>query len=138
MKEYSPKDVLVIFGGNVLTGFADGTMVSINRETDSFTKHVGSQGEVTRVKSANKSAEIIIMLAQSSPSNLILSGIQALDELTSNGILPLIIKDLSGKSIYFSGQAWIRKPADSEFSDEITDREWALDCAEMLPVIGGN
>ncbi len=138
MKEYSPKDVQVIFGGNIISGFADGSMVTISREVDGFTKHTGSQGEVTRVKSANKSGEASIMLAQSSPSNLILSAIEAADELTSNGILPFIVKDVSGKSIYFAGEAWIRKTPDSEFSDVVTDREWIIDFAEMLPIVGGN
>ena len=137
-KTYSPAEVQVIIGGNIMSGFSDGTFITAEREDDAYTKHVGADGEVGRTKSANKSGEVALTLAQYSGSNDVLSGLALADELSDSGIVPVIIKDTKGTTILFSGEGWVRKLPVVEFGDEITDREWILDMASMEYTVGGN
>lgn len=134
---YSPEDVSVAINGSVLSGFADGTFVLCEREVDSFVKHVGADGKVTRSKSANKSGMITLTLTGSSASNDVLSALSAKDEIDGSGVAPAIVKDNSGRTVC-AGKGWIRKPPGAEFATEIGDREWIFDIDNLTMFIGGN
>ena len=79
-----------------------------------------------------------ITLAQTSPSNDVLDALALLDENTSTGIVPALVKDNSGRSIHFSALAWIRRVPTSEFGKEISNREWVIDLADYESFSGGN
>lgn len=79
-----------------------------------------------------------LTLKQSSPSNDVLSGFMAIDEATNAGVVPVLIKDLSGNSIYFGAQAWINQYANSTFGKDISDRQWTLTLAEADIFVGSN
>ena len=138
LRTYDPKQVQVIFGGVPIGGFADGTFINIMRSNDAFTKHSGADGDLTRVKQNDSSGEATITLAQSSASNDYLSGVALADEASNDGVLPLLIKDLSGTSTFVSGFAWIRKTPDASFGKDIENREWVLDIADLATFVGGN
>lgn len=141
VRTYDPKMVIITIGGVPMTGYADGTFVSVERASDSFTKVTGADGMVTRSKSNDKSGQITLTLKQSSPSNDVLSGFAALDEMSNTGVFPVSITDLSGHTLLFMPSAWIRKPANVEFGKELSTREWVLDFDKYeLPasLIGGN
>jgi len=138
IRTYDPSEVILIFGGIPISGFADGTFITVSRENDSFTKSVGASGETSRAKSVDQSGSVVVTLAQTSPSNDVLSGVAKTDELTSLGVLPILCKDNSGRSLFTGGNAWIRKPADAEHSKEISTREWTIDVADLEMFIGGN
>jgi hypothetical protein len=121
-----------------MSGFADGTFVSVARDADSWAKHVGADGEVSRAKSNNRTGTLKLTLAQTSNSNAILSGLVAADELTGDGVVPILIKDGSGTSLYFAGEGWVKKPADAEFGNEIGNREWTIDLAVVEMATLGN
>lgn len=135
---YDPGSVIVSIGGANMSGFADGTFVVVEREEDSFVKHVGADGEVSRSKSNNKSGSLTLTLASTSNSNAVLSGFATVDENTGDGIVPVLVKDASGTSVYFAGEAWVRKPANAEFGNEVGDREWVLDLASVEMLTAGN
>ena len=65
-------------------------------------------------------------LKQSSPSNDVLSGFANVDELTNAGVVPILVKDLSGNSIYFSATGWVKKYPSSEFGKDLANRDWVL------------
>ena len=134
---YDPSQVVVTVGGIPISGFADGTFINISRMNDAFTKVTGAQGETARAKSSDRSGEMTLTLLQTSDSNTSLSALALVDEQTNAGVVPVIVKDLSGNSTYFTGNGWIRKIADSEFSKEITNREWVFDLADMDVLVGG-
>lgn len=138
LSTYDPKKVTVLFGGVPIGGFADGVFINISRSNDSFTKHSGADGDLTRVKQNDKSGECVITLAQSSASNDYLTGVAIADELTNDGVLPLLVKDLTGRSTFVSAFAWIKKPADSGFGKSIENREWTLDLSDLQMFVGGN
>ena len=140
VKLYDPASVIVAFGPNELSGFAEGTMVRVERDEDTFTKKVGVDGECTRTRNMNRCGSVSVMLMATSSSNLVLSALHNADELASNGVsvLPLIIKDNAGYSLHVAKEAWIRKPPASEHAKEAPEREWVFDTGPMTTVEGGN
>ena len=138
LRTYDPKKVIVIVGVVPIGGFADGSFITVSRANDTFSKVSGADGVVSRAKSNDKSGEISITLSQTSPSNDVLSLIAQADELTNNGVVPIWIRDSSGRTNLLSAFAWVRKPPDVEFGKEITDREWMFDAVDIDFFVGGN
>lgn len=137
-KTYDPGLVVVSIGGNIISGFADGTFISVERTSDSFSKQVGADGEVTRVRSRDRSGSITLTLMASSLSNDILTALHKLDELSGTGVVPFLLKDLAGTTLVAAQSCWIRKPANVEFGKELSNREWALDANPIVMTVGGN
>lgn len=135
---YDPGSVVVTVGAAKVYGFAEDSMVNGKRDEEAYKKHVGVDGQVSRRRSANKSGEITIHLAQTSPWNDILSAIQAADELTGAGIVPITVSDLSGGTTLVSAEAWVRKGPDVELKKDIGAREWVFDCAVLDIHVAGN
>ncbi len=81
---------------------------------------------------------ITITLAQTSPSNDVLSGFMLLDETKGAGVVPIICKDNSGRSTFFAATGWVQQPPEVEFGKEITEREWVFDCTDLDIFVGGN
>lgn len=138
VRTYDPKKVKVVIGGIPMGGFADGTFVTIERSNDSFTKVSGADGPVSRAKSNDFSGMLTLTLAQTSPSNDVLSGFLLADELEGEGIIPVIVKDFGGSSNLVSAFGWVRKPANASYAKEIEDREWTLDLADLDMFVGSN
>lgn len=136
VKTYDPSKVLVIVNGNIMSGFADGTFVVVEREVEAFAKVVGADGEVTRTKSANKSGSMTITLKQTSASNLVLSALANLDEASSAGVVPVILKEAS--SVAFATEGWVQKQPPMEYGNEAGDREWIIDLASIEMLHSGN
>lgn len=135
---YDPKSVIITIGGVPISGYADGTFLEIVADTQQFTKVIGADGYTTRVKSNNYGALATLTISQSSPSNDVLSGFLALDRASNAGIVPVLIKDLSGSTIFFAGTGWIRQFPDVTFGNEINNRAWQIDLAEADIFVGGN
>jgi hypothetical protein len=138
VKTFDPDKLAISIGGNLITGFAEGSFVKVSRDTDSFNLTVGSDGEATRVKTNNKAGTVVITLQQSSASNDILSALAASDELSNGGAVPLLVKDNSGRSLYSAETAWVQKYADAEYSNDVTDREWTIRTDALAFFVGGN
>ncbi len=139
VKTYDPKQVIVTFGGVPISGFADGTFISVSPNNDRFTKAVGADGEVARSKSVDYSHEVTLTLLQTALSNAYLTGILTADQLTNEGKLPLSITDLSGTTLMLWPEAWIRVEPDVEFAKETGERAWVFDTGQpAVNVIGGN
>lgn len=135
---YRPDAVQVLINGLPVTGFADGTFVEIDRAADAFVKHVGADGKTSRAGTADKSGMVTFTLAQTSPSNGVLSGIAALDEATGNGVVSILVRDASGASLHFAESAWVRKIPAAPYSKAIENRVWILDCAFLESLNAGN
>lgn len=127
---YSPGDVALSIGGNLMSGYADGTFVTVEREVDGMTKVVGADGEVSRTRSANKSGSLTLTLKQTSDSNRILGAYLAADEEDGSGVIDVLCSDNLGNKV-FAAEGWIRKVPNIELSSEQTNREWALDLATI-------
>src|SRR6266702_8686783 len=130
-KTYDPNQIKANFGPHLLTGFAKGTFIKVTRDEDTFKKYVGADGVVTRIRSRNKSGSIEFTLSQASPSNDFLSAIALQDELLGTGIMPAAVKDMNGTTLAAGGEAWVVKPAETEYGDDATTRPWKIDVAQL-------
>ncbi len=140
LKTYDPNEVSLIFAGAPISGFADGTFVSVDQNEDSFSLVVGSDGEGARSKNNNRSATLTFTLLQTSESNAFLAAAHNADILSANGdgIGPVLVKDGSGNSLYTADKAWVRKPPTAEFGREVGSREWVLETHDLVNVTAGN
>lgn len=137
---YQPDQVALIAVGVPVTGFAPGTFITAERNEDSFSLSVGSDGDACRTRTNNLSGRITFTLLQSSASNILLSAIANTDERSpaGDGILPSTVKDNSGTTLLLAENSWIVKPANVEYSNEATNREWVVETNELNMVVGGN
>ncbi len=139
IRNYDSKLVAVIFGGPI-TGFADGTFVTVEYNEDAFTLQMGADGiNNTRSKTNNSSGKVTVTLSQSSPSNAVLSAFHKADKLApfGAGVKPLTVKDISGTSLHFAPTAWIVKAATSEYAKEAGSREWVFETDALDSFVGG-
>lgn len=139
VKTYDPSDVQIILGTTPISGFADGTFISVSMDENQFTKTVGADGNVSRSKSNNRTGTATLTLQQTSQSNDFLSALQAADELANGGAVPMMIKEIgSGSTLVFTQAAWIEKLPDVSYSKDIEDRSWTIATAQLQTFIGGN
>jgi len=144
VRTYNPGAVILTIGGTPVSGYADGTFIRVERKNDSFTMVSGADGVVSRSKTNDFSGTITLTLAQTSPLNAVLSAFAAADELTNKGIFPVSCMDSSSSmikgqySLHFSAYGWIRKPASAEYGKDISNREWVIDCADLMMFAAGN
>lgn len=138
LKTYNGHEVSVIVGSRLIKGLAEGDSVAVDRESDSFSDSAGLDGEVTRSGSKDKRGTVTIRLQQTSADNDFLSALSQADEKAGTGVVPLLIRDTNGTTIYASNEAWIRKPAAGSVSREAGEREWPIRCANLEMFHGGN
>jgi hypothetical protein len=134
---YDSNKIVVTLGPTIIKGWADGSFLSIERESDSFEDYVGSDGGVARSKSNDKRATATLRLRQDSLSNDALSLAVVADELSGAGVLPFMVKDLKGTTLVLAKEAWVMKPAPIEYDRPIVEREWTIRLAEAQIFVGG-
>ncbi len=139
LRVYDPKQITLIFGPTgQITGFADGTFVTVEKNEDAFSLQIGTDGDGTRSKSNNQSGRITISLMQSSPANDVLSLIHNADLELGSGVFPLFIKDLQGNSIFEASQAWITRFPSAGYGREAEAREWVIETDNLIMFAGGS
>jgi hypothetical protein len=138
VKQYDPKAISMIVGGKIMSGFADGTFIEVERNEQAFTLKVGVDGEGTRAKSNNKSGKITITLMQSSSSNDALTAFAAADELSNSGAVPSYLKDNLGTTIVAAQTSWVQKYPKIGFAKDVETRQWVLETDDISIFVGGN
>jgi hypothetical protein len=133
-----PAFVVATFNGYLLGGFMDGTYIQVERKEDSWTPHVGADGEYARVRNRNKSGTVKFTLMQSSSANDYLSAQYQLDEATGAGTGVVAIKDTLGRTVVMGADAYIIKPAAVSYGKELEAREWTIEVPQLDMFIGGN
>lgn len=132
--KFNPKRITGSFKGVVggrefavqFTGYMDGTFIQASFNQDAVTEHVGSQGDVTLILNADKTATVTVTLAQGSASNGDLSN---LVPDADNDYLPvgtLTFKDLNGTTKIKGPTSYIKKTAPIEFGNQVTGRQWVF------------
>lgn len=137
-RTYAPAEVIVTFKGINIVGFMDSTFVEVERDEDSFTKHVGATGDVTRTRNHNTGGKVTVTLVQAAASNDLLAAAAAADELLGFGYGPIQVKDLAGNMKCSATQAWVMKLPKVERAKESGSVVWVFDCAELKVFAGGN
>ncbi len=138
IRTYSAADLLIIFGEDRITGFGPDDFCEVTRNEPTWVMQIGADGVATRAKSSNKSGSIKMTIAQASPANDILSAIAKIDELTGDGIKPLLVKDNLGTSLHSAQTAFLEKPADATYGREAGTREWVFMTGDLNHKPGSN
>jgi len=136
-KNYDPALIVVTFAGIQIGGYAAGTFVKSERSEDAFSKKSGSKGDITRVRSRDRSGSITVTLMAESPTNDQLSARAVIDEVSGLGSGAAFIKNLNGTTLVTAPHAWIRKLPVVEYGNEAGDREWVIDVDELVEHVGG-
>jgi hypothetical protein len=130
LKTYDPKKVLIALGTHSVTGYSDGTFLSIESSGDGISKKTGCDGEVVRSLDPDHSAKITVTLLQTSPTVAWAQQQFDKDRETGDSTFPVLVKDLKGGLIFSANDGWVVKPPPREFGKESTDREIEIDCGE--------
>ena len=131
VRTYDSMEVNLVVGGVVITGHASGTWITAERAEDDFTEHVGAKGEVAISETNNRTGEITVTLENTSPS------VTYLYELSKrrgrNALVPVAVIDANeeGRIRISAPEARVRRPANYETSNEITEREFTIFCADL-------
>jgi len=143
---FAPNDVTIIITqqssgiSHILSGFSEDSIISIERNSDTFELYTGADDTNTRIYKANTSATCTIPLQQTANSNDILTALYVNDKNTrdSSGLFSLTVKDNSGRSAYFAEESYIAVVPSSSFGNDMQLREWVIHCVRMETFIGGN
>ena len=135
VNDYDPMKVSVLINYVPVTGFADGTFVSITRNNQTWTTVSGASGEVVRSKTNDKTGIIEITLMQSSAFNATLKGYMLADEATNAGKFTIqIIDNNTGKEIIGATEGWCQQPPQIEYGKEQSERQWTIEVGKLLYV----
>jgi hypothetical protein len=130
-RTYAPKEVSVIVGGFNIKGK---TSVSVEFREDRYTETTDIDGGITSTENAAwRLGDITLTMDQASTDNAILSGIHL-----TGAVVPVIVKDNSGNSIYTMAEGRIKKMPTAEFGAETAEREWIIAGNIDLALEGGN
>jgi hypothetical protein len=135
---YDAASVIITIDGKVIGGFADGTFIEVERTSPSFTKVVGADGRTSRAKTNDISGSITLTLAQTSPSNDVLSQLHNQDLVASDAIFPVMMQDASGSTVLFTGTGWVEGLPKTDFAKDISNRAWVIHISQMQFTINGN
>lgn len=146
LSTFAPNDVTVIITqsssgiAHIVSGYSEDSIVNIERTAETYTMYTGADNTSTRIYNANKSATITLSLQQTSASNDILSQLYANDSASRNssGLFSVQISDASGRSRYFSDDAYIAVVPNSAFANSMQTRDWVLQAHNLDTYIGGN
>lgn len=116
---YDPKKVTVIYDGQVITGFADDSMIEAEKNEDNITPYVGVLGEVSIAINADNTGTVTLHLANTSPFIKILA-----DKARANTIAPLSIVDMNKNGVNVGGtEAIIIKAPNVTIGKEVESQE---------------
>lgn len=142
---YSPDDFTIVISKgdfvHTVTGFADGTFVSMDRLQPSSIPYQGIGGAAFgRVRRRNTGMNVTITLHQYSPSNTVLQQLQLADANTTNNdwVFNCTLKDPSGMTVASSNTAIIVAPPAVAFGSDTSTRDWAIYLFGSDLFIGGN
>jgi hypothetical protein len=123
---YDPKKVIITLGGVPISGYADGSFVQVDPNSETWTKKVGADGEVVREFHNDNTHTFVITLLQTSLSNAYLRTVKNADKLTGLGMLPLNFTDLNTMEEHFWPEAWVTTDPPVGRAKETTDTQWTI------------
>lgn len=139
MKTYNGKEVTVVWGPIIFSGFGEDEFCAIAYNSDDYDLHMGSDGKGTRSANNDNSAQVTVTMAQSSDANDQVSALGKADRLSVNGVMhPLMVKDNSGRSIYMAKEAYLKKRPDATFGKTTSEREYIFETDNLEDFTGGN
>lgn len=127
VRQFDPKDVSIHMGGMIITGVAEGTFVTCEKNEDNYQAYVGSQGEVARTHNADPTGTITFTLEHTSPSNSHMLSLANSKDMFAGKVTDM---NADGGESVGGSDCWCVKPANLERAGEVTDREWTVYVAD--------
>lgn len=134
---YDPKDIILTVAGAIITGYAQDSFIEVDRESNQVEDEVGAEGDVARRITNDRRGSITITLLQTSRSNLVLSALARVDELSGDSVFPVLVKDNRGNDIHGAPNSWIQKMPRTVYRAGIEGREWVIRTSNLQMVVGG-
>lgn len=135
---YIPEEVTILLAGIPVSGFIQGSFISVDKDVKPFTSKRTADGTVSRMYNNDQTYTITLTLYSGSDSNQLLTRLWQLDEITQRGKFPLMIKDGSGSDLFFSTTTWIEGIPSLVKSNQYEPRAWTLRSSSAIINIGGN
>ena len=132
VKTYMPAKVKLNFSGFSIQGYAEGSFIKVTTDGEGTTGLVGCDGEIVRtIDPGSILKTITVSLLQSSDTNDLLSVVANRDNQKGDGVAPLLLADLSGRTLLSSDEAWIVKKPDLNRGRSASDGtcEWVFQAA---------
>ena len=139
LASYSPEDVVCLIGGVIpISGFVDGTFISIRKASQTYETVVTADGRISRTQVENPLYTVNLTLSSVAQDNEILTALSFLDRKTSRGKVPLLIKDHMGTSMFYASLAWLEGVPEVSYGTDVNSRDWVFSCIGVTEVVGGN
>lgn len=125
---YDPRFWKITWNKILITGFAPGSFIKVMRSTESATKVVGADGQVTFVMNPDRSGEVELTLRRESPVNTRLSAaLNAMERgLAATGIGPFYAEQTNSSTTARGVTALIAKQPDLEGATDASPIVWRL------------
>jgi len=134
LRTHDPQLVRVSFAGRPLNdGRDDADFCSTAYTKELYTTHVGADGSVTRVKSADRSGKATINCMSTSRTHKVLTALYARSQALPGGsdIGTFQIVDANNAIVESATEAFISKSPDNSYGADVGKRAWEI----TLPVL---
>lgn len=123
---------------HVVTGFAEGTGLTLSPATERTQANYGMKGDTSLVVSAVKAYTLEVNLQTTSHSNDILFKLLRIGTDQLDPLFTITLLDGSGQTYMVDNNAAILTEGDYSFSDTIEARTWSFVLPNPDGIIGGN
>lgn len=141
MKKWNLRNLSITWGAILVNANfgASGALVYTPNEDD-YKLVVSPDGVGSLCATNNTSGKFQVKLAQTSEINAQLSAARILGILSQNAasVAPFTVRDLEGTTLIACLNAWISRPPDGDWQQEITERVWAFESDDVKLFHGGN
>jgi hypothetical protein len=134
---YDPKQTILDWGGLMVVGFAEGSMITIEQAEDDYEMSSGAAGDVVLRRMQNPTGSVTFRLQAESPSNSILGARATTSRRFAPVVLPVMIRNLGQLTQCAAPFACLSRPANVEWAAEAGVREWVLLTAGLEILSGG-
>ena len=141
LNTYDPKETVISLGvGDArveLVGWADGTYLTFERNSEFFNNKVGTMGETSRAYINDATCTFTIRLQATSPSIKALEDLKVVTSvLKAPPVMGLYVTNPAQFETILVAQCWIQKDPTREYSDEVGIREYTF--FGVMAVTGSN
>jgi hypothetical protein len=133
---YSPDSIDVVISGIRISGYVQGTYISLVTRTDSDTLTVGSDGLSAFNHNFDDSATLTLTLMPNAVSNDVLTGLWKLQR--SGVVHPFAMQDRNGRTVAASAACRISKLPDVTYGTEVEPRAWTIIVSNLNLYVGGS
>jgi hypothetical protein len=123
---YNPANVICTLDGIQVRGFIDGDFISIETNADDMTHRVGADGEITLSVGTDKTAKIMLNVAQGSSASELLSNFRRKQLTGDHSGFSFDVVEVDSGSRASSTKAWTKKAPPVTYGLEGGNEAWEL------------